>query len=234
MDPIKTWLLYPLPHHWISRLVYFLTRRRSRLRLPAMRWFIRHFRVDMDEAEHTDPRAYPTFNAFFTRRLKDGARTIDPDPGTITSPVDGRVSQAGACDRRRLLQAKGMEYSVAELLGARQDLADLFDGGQFATLYLSPRDYHRIHMPLRGRLIETLYVPGRLFSVAPHTVASLPNLFTRNERVAALFETSTGPMAIVLVGAINVAAIETVWSGLVTPPRGRAVHRWAQPDDEPL
>ncbi|WP_020559822.1 archaetidylserine decarboxylase [Thiofilum flexile] len=219
LDYLKSWPLYLLPHHAISRVVFRLTRVQCpRLVPPAIRLFSRIFKVNLAEAEHSNPEDYQTFNQFFTRSLKAGVRTIQAGAKTLVSPVDGRVSQVGRIQEGRIFQAKGHDYSALELLGGDEDRAKPFMHGQFMTIYLSPRDYHRIHMPLTGKLIEQVYIPGRLFSVAGHTVRTVPRLFARNERVVALFETDHGLMAMVLVGAINVAAIETVWSGLVTPP----------------
>ncbi len=189
----------------------------------VIRWFIRRYDVDMKDTPEQDPRGYETFNAFFTRPLRPDARPMPQDPNAIACPVDGRVSQIGAIEEGRIIQAKGREYSVYELLGGSKQRAAPFTNGDFATLYLSPRDYHRIHMPITGRLTEMAHIPGRLFSVAPHTTRAIPRVFARNERVACIFETAVGPMAVVLVGAINVAAIETVWSGLACPPRARSI-----------
>ncbi len=225
-DCFKSALLFALPHHGISRGVYFLTRRRLPFTAALIRLFARHFKVDMSEAQSADPRAYACFNDFFTRALKPGLRPLPPEPDAIACPVDATVSQIGAIEAGRIIQAKGRDYTVQELLGGSQTLADRFAGGRFATLYLSPRDYHRIHMPVDGRLHEMIHVPGRLFSVAPYTTRCVERLFARNERVVTLFDTGLGPMALVLVGAINVAAIETAWAGLVTPPRGRGIGHW--------
>lgn len=222
-DYLKTWPLYVLPQHAISRLVYRLTRVESNWTPAAIRQFIKIFKVDMSEAEQADPKAYKTFNAFFTRRLKPALRPVDQDPNVLTSPVDGQISQVAAIREGQIFQAKGFDYSVLELLGGSAARAQPFLNGQFTTIYLSPRDYHRIHMPLAGKLIEQVYVPGRLFSVAGHTVRTIPRLFARNERVVAIFDTEWGKMALVLVGAINVAAIETVWAGLITPPHQKAI-----------
>lgn len=222
-DRLKSWLLYPLPHHFLSRIVFYATRRRSRLTAPFIRWFIRRYDVDMNDTLEHDPRRYETFNAFFTRPLREGKRSMPEDSAAIACPVDGRVSQIGAIDEGRIIQAKGREYSAYELLGGSKQRTAPFLKGQFATLYLSPRDYHRIHMPIAGTLTEMIHIPGRLFSVAPHTTRAIPHVFARNERVACIFDTDAGPMAMVLVGAINVAAIETVWSGLVCPPRGKSI-----------
>ena len=222
MSRLSPWLLACLPHHAISRLTFWLTRRRLPLTDTLVRWFIRHYGVAMAEAAEPDPRAYPNFNAFFTRALRPGARPLAGDDATLAAPVDGRISQLGSIDAGTLVQAKGVDYSAAALLGSAA-AASAFHNGAFATLYLAPGDYHRIHMPLAGELVHMTYIPGRLYSVAPATVAHLPGLFTRNERVCAHFETAHGRLAMVLVGAINVAAIETVWAGLVTPPRHRGV-----------
>ena len=229
-DYLKAWPLYPLPHHAISRLVYRLTRMESKWTQPAIRQFIKAFKVNMSEAEQTDPSAYKTFNAFFTRSLQSELRPIAKGARVLASPVDGKISQVDAIRAGRIVQAKGFDYSVVELLGGDATRAEPFLNGQFTTIYLSPRDYHRIHMPLAGQLLEQVYVPGRLFSVAGHTVRTIPRLFARNERVAAIFETEFGKMALVLVGAINVAAIETVWAGLITPPNQTAVRVDHYPD----
>ena len=230
-DALKSLPLYVLPHHLISRLVFRLTRVECpRLVPPAIRLFSRVFKVDLSEAQHSDPTAYRSFNAFFTRPLKAGLRPIAQGENVLTSPVDGRISQLGKITDGRIFQAKGHEYTAVELLGGDEQRAAPFMNGQFMTIYLSPRDYHRIHMPMAGALSEQVYVPGRLFSVAPHTVRTVPRLFARNERVVAMFDTAHGKLAMVLVGAINVAAIETVWDGLVTPPQGWAVKRQVFPN----
>ena len=222
-DRLKSWPLYILPHHLVSRFVYRLTRIESRLVPAAIRQFARLFNIDLQEATHPDPEHYKTFNQFFTRTLKDGAREISGSNRQFCSPVDGRVSQLGSISDGTLIQAKGRDYSVFDLLGGRESDISTFLNGTFATLYLSPRDYHRIHMPATGDLCAMHYIPGRLFSVAPHTVRVVPRLFARNERVVAIFDTDAGKVAMVLVGAINVAAIETVWAGLITPPTQRSI-----------
>lgn len=232
-DRLKAALQYPLPQHAISRVTHWLTR----IEHPGFKnWFIRrfvqHFGVDMREAAEPDPTAYPNFNAFFTRALRTGARPLAEEKSTVACPVDGRVSQAGAIQAGRIFQAKGQDFSASELLGGDAGLAAAFAGGIFATLYLSPRDYHRIHMPLEGSLRQMRHVPGRLFSVNPPTTRAVPRLFARNERVAAVFDTVAGPMAVVMVGALNVGSIETVWAGEITPPRGRALRDWRYPDNE--
>lgn len=198
--------------------MFHLTRRESRFTAVVIRHFVRAFNVDLTEARHESASAYQTFNAFFTRELKADARPIDHRANVMCSPVDGCVSQLGPINAGQIFQAKGFSYSVTDLLGGREADARLFNNGSFATLYLSPRDYHRIHMPVDATLKSMHYIPGRLYSVAPHTVRTVGRLFARNERVVALFDSAAGPLAMVLVGAINVAAIETVWAGLITPP----------------
>ena len=227
-------LQYLLPQQLLSDIMFRLTRlRMGWLTRFAIRGFVRVFGVDLSEAQAAEPAAYPTFNAFFTRALRDGARPLDPDPDTIVSPVDGVISQIGNIDSGRIFQAKGQDYGCLELIGGDDGLASRFDGGAFATLYLSPRDYHRIHMPLDGRLRSTVHIPGRLFSVNPTTAAAVPRLFARNERVVCLFDTALGPIALVLVGAIFVGSIETVWSGRLTPPRAREIVRVQAGNDAP-
>ena len=218
-DWLKSWPIAALPHHLLSGMVRAATRWQTGWwKGLLITWFIRQFRVDMSEAENPDPGRYPDFNSFFTRALNPAARPLADRPQAIVSPVDGRISQIGRIQDGRLLQAKGRDYSLVTLLGGDEARARAFQGGSFATLYLSPRDYHRIHMPCTGRLTESVYIPGRLFSVAPHTTRAIPGLFTRNERLANLFDTPTGPMALVMVGAIFVACMETVWDGVVRPP----------------
>ncbi len=231
-DRLKTLPLYPLPQHGISRLVHRLTRMRADwVRIPLTRWFVHRFGVDMSEAEEPDPLAYPCFNSFFTRPLRPGARPLPTNPDAVCCPADGIVSATGRIDDDRIIQAKGHDYSLTALLGGDEERAAAFRDGGFITVYLSPRDYHRVHMPLTGVLRETVHVPGRLFSVGRHTVKTIPGLFARNERIACLFRTRSGPMAVVLVGAINVASIETVWAGEITPPRARGVRARSHPAD---
>jgi len=235
LDLLKSWPLAVLPHQLLSRLVRSATRwRASWWKNPSIRLFIRHFNVDMSEAEAANAEDYADFNSFFTRALKPDARAFPDDLQAITSPVDGRVSQAGDIRAGRLIQAKGRDYSLTTLLGDNQQHAADFENGKFATLYLSPRDYHRIHMPCQGQLLETTYVPGRLFSVAPHTTRAIPDLFTRNERLVTCFDTPAGSMALIMVGAIFVSCMETVWGGLVNPSMGmRLQRRRFGPGDSP-
>jgi phosphatidylserine decarboxylase len=220
----KRTLLTLLPHHALSRAVQWVTRcPRLPLRKTLTRWFIRHYRVDMSEAVEPDPEAYPDFNRFFTRALRPEVRPIVAQSGQIACPSDGAIINLGESEGERVLQAKGYTYSLIELLGGSKARAQAFVGGRFATTYLSPGDYHRVHMPLTGRLLEMVYIPGRLFSVSPDYTEAVPNLFTRNERVACIFQTEAGPMAVVLVGAIFVGSIETVWAGEITPPRDKQI-----------
>lgn len=186
-------------------------------------WFIGKYEVDMSEAAEANPRAYSCFNDFFTRELKEGARPIDSDDNVLCSPVDGAISQLGKIKQGQIFQAKGQSFNVNELLGGDPELAQPFISGDFATIYLSPKDYHRIHMPITGKLRKMVYVPGKLFSVNPVTAQKVPNLFARNERVIAIFDTEVGPIAMVLVGAMIVASIETTWAGPVAPMRKHVV-----------
>lgn len=231
-DRLKAWPQYILPGHLISRATHALTRVRSpRFKNRFTDWFIRTFQVDLSEAQISDPHGYEHFNAFFTRALKAEARPVVSGRLEVACPVDGTVSQAGPIEEDQIFQAKGHSYSLTTLLGGSEKRAAPFKGGVFATLYLSPRDYHRIHMPLGGQLREMVHVPGRLFSVNAATTRVIPGLFARNERVVSIFDTAFGPMALVKVGAINVGSIETVWAGEITPPAGRVVRHWNYPSD---
>ena len=220
-------LQHILPQHFLSRMMWRLTRCEYtwllKLTIPL---FIRLFKVNMDEAKNSDWESYTSFNNFFTRKLKDDAREISPGEKTIVSPVDGAVSQLGEINSDLIFQAKGHAYSLTQLLGDRDDLGNIFTNGEFNTIYLSPKDYHRIHMPLDGNLKEMIHIPGELYSVNPTTVENVPALFARNERVVCVFDTACGPMAMILVGAIFVASIETVWHGEVTPPAGKEIRNW--------
>ena len=225
LDRTLAALQHLLPHHALSAAMYRLMRIRTRwIKNFQIRAIARLVGVDWSEAATSDPDHYPHFNAFFTRELKPGARPVDRSEGTVVSPADGRVSALGHLDGDRLLQAKGQDYSLHRLLADDPACASL-RGGAFLTVYLSPRDYHRVHMPLAGALLRTVHVPGRLFSVAPYTVREIPRLFARNERLVCMFETAVGPMAVVLVGAMLVSGIETVWAGEVCPPRALSVTR---------
>jgi phosphatidylserine decarboxylase len=222
---LATAFTYVLPH----RLLSWLARKLAYSRNTAVKqWLIdtvtRRFGVNLSEAAEPDPRAYPTFNAFFTRALRASARTPDPDPRALLVPADGRVSQCGAIENGRIFQAKGQSFTATELLGDGTAAAPFADG-LFATVYLSPRDYHRVHMPWTGTLRETVHVPGRLFSVGPDAVRTVPRLFARNERLVCHFDTDFGPMAVVMVGALLVSGVETVWSGVEIPRYGDRITR---------
>lgn len=230
LDKIKITLQYCIPKHFITRLVGKLAAwEGGKITTTLIRGFIKHYRVDMAEARNSDPAIYPTFNDFFVRELKEGARPINDDVRIISHPADACVSQLGPIKEGRLFQAKGHYFNACELLGGDNALAEEFVGGDFATLYLSPSDYHRVHMPCNGTLRQMIYVPGDLFSVNPLTAENVPNLFARNERVVCIFDTEFGPLAQILVGATIVGSIETTWAGTVTPPTGPAIRRWDYP-----
>ena len=218
-------LQYALPHRLLSRLVYWATRWTWRpWKDFLIGQIVRRYQVDLAEAETPDPAAFEHFNAFFTRLLKPGARTADVAADALLCPADGKISQAGAIRAGRIVQAKGQDYTVAELLASEDDAAAYADGS-FVTVYLSPRDYHRAHMPLAGVLQSTVHVPGRLFSVAPAPVAAIPRLFARNERLVCHFQGENGPFVVVMVGAMLVSSVSTVWSGLEIPPYASRVTR---------
>lgn len=228
-DLLKKWFFvmpqFVIPHHLLSRLIQKLTR----LQMGAVtHWlikrFIKHYNVDMNIVQLAEARNYASFNQFFTRSLKPTARPLAQTE--IICPVDAKISQIGQIDQGTLFQAKGHNFQLVDLLGGDAKMANLFQQGLFCTLYLSPKDYHRIHIPTTGRLIDMVYVPGRLFSVNQTTTQVVSNLFARNERVICRFETDLGPMALVLVGALFVGCMETVWAGTVTPNRLSAVERW--------
>jgi phosphatidylserine decarboxylase len=225
MQKLNIYLQFILPHHAISRVVLLFTRIRWKpLKNLLTALFMRGFRPDMSDAEITDPFAYEHFNAFFTRALRAGARPLAGNAGTLVSPVDGTMSELGAIEDNRILQAKGHSYTLQSLLaGAAAQWAPRFAGGQFATIYLAPYNYHRIHMPADGTLCAAWYVPGRLFSVNATAAAIVPNLFARNERLVLLFDGACGSFAVIFVGALNVGSMATVWHGDVTPRRPRQV-----------
>jgi len=230
MDKLKITLQYILPKHLISRLVGKLAAAKLGFISHALiNLFIKAYNINMQEAQFEKASDYDSFNAFFTRPLKAGLRPLATEQDIIAHPVDGKISQLGDIIAGQLVQAKNHDYSLQSLLGGKAETADPFLGGKFATIYLAPKDYHRIHMPVTGTLREMIYVPGELFSVNPLTAENVPDLFARNERVVTIFDTELGPMALVLVGATIVASIETVWAGTVTPPAGKDVFRWQYP-----
>ncbi|KZX65914.1 phosphatidylserine decarboxylase [Alcanivorax sp. HI0033] len=218
-DKLFVTLQYLIPQHGLSRLVGMLARSEVPwIKTTFISLFMKRFGIDLSEAQIEDPDRFETFNAFFTRALKPDARPLEAsDAADIACPADGAVSQLGAIRANQVFQAKGHDYSLYDLLGGDSALASEFTNGQFATIYLSPRDYHRVHMPVTGTLRETRYVPGDLFSVNEATANGVPNLFARNERLVCIFDTEHGPAAVILVGAMIVAGIETVFSGQVTP-----------------
>lgn len=225
------WLQHVVPQHALTRLAgKFAGSENPTIRDPLIRRFIKAYDVDMSEAERPAGE-YRNFNDFFTRALKPGARPLANADTEIQCPADGAISQIGRIEGGRIFQAKGQSYTVAELLGGETELAARFDGGNFATIYLSPSDYHRVHMPVGGRLDHTAYIPGDLFSVNTATATDVPRLFSRNERLSCVFETDLGMMASVMVGAMIVASIETVWGGLVQP-HGKKVLRKEFPASE--
>ena len=189
------------------------------LKNRVIKWFIGRYGVDMSEAAEPNPEAYATFNDFFTRELKPGIRPLADGEKTLVSPVDGAISQLGQVTGDRVFQAKGQSFSLSELLGGEEATTAPFADGEFSTIYLSPKDYHRIHMPMAGTLRQMIHVPGKLFSVNPVTAENVPNLFARNERVVCIFDTTSGPMVLVLVGAMIVGSVETRWAGVVVPGR---------------
>ncbi len=221
----KGLLFHLFPHHLVSRFTFWLTRLQTPLKNPAIKIFIRAFDVDMSESEHAHAENYASFNQFFTRKLIAGSRPIDANKNSIACPADGRISQISHYENDQAIQAKGQYFSITQLLGGANNYGTLCQSGNFATVYLSPKNYHRVHMPFDGELVEMIYVPGRLFSVAPYATEVIKGLFSRNERVVSIFKTRLGYMAVVMVGAVNVAAIEMAWAGLVTPPHGKNIVR---------
>ena len=233
-DRLFVVMQYLLPQHLISRIVGML----AASSVPIIKdtfinVFVKRFKVDMSEAEQQNTSEFDSFNDFFTRSLKADARMIDNNPTHLACPVDGAISQLGSISGEKLFQAKGHDFDLTTLLGGNADLAQPFIDGEFATVYLAPKDYHRIHMPCDGTLTHMVHVPGQLFSVNQATAAQVPGLFARNERVVAIFETGFGPMAMVLVGAMIVASVETTWAGLVCP-KGKAVSHFNYTAQQPI
>lgn len=214
---------YILPQHFLSRIVYALMRIEVKwVKNLLIAVISRMAGINYSEALSSDPADYRSFNAWFTRELKPGVRTFDKDPMAFLSPCDGQISETGKLSENRILQAKGKDYSLQSLL-ANDTVCNQLMNGYFSTIYLSPKDYHRIHMPITGELQRMIHVPGRLFSVAPYTARQIPKLFARNERVIAIFDTDSGPLVMVLVGAMLVSSTETVWAGEVTPNKNKSV-----------
>jgi phosphatidylserine decarboxylase len=233
-EALTTLPQYILPHHALSKMMSKLTHCENKAwKNLFIKQIIRHYGVNMNEALEQDINAFKSFNHFFTRELNPDVRPLATERNAIVSPADGVVSQAGNITEGKIFQAKGKSYTATDLLGGSLERAEPFNNGLFTTIYLSPKDYHRLHMPLTGRLREMVHIPGRLFSVNTATTNSVPGLFARNERVAAIFDTDAGPMALVLVGAIFVSSIETVWHGVVTPPSISTVQSWQYQDNAP-
>ena len=220
MSRFFVFLQYLLPHYFLSSFIGYFAEG-SLLKNFLIRSFIRRYKVDMTEAILTNPDDYPNFNTFFTRELKPDARPIANEDYTVVSPADGSISQLGSIEDNQILQAKDHKFTLQDLLGGNQSLAEDFLDGSFVTVYLSPRDYHRVHLPLAGQLIKTTYIPGRLFSVNKATTYSVPNLFARNERAICVFKTNLGRMCVIMVGAMIVAGIETVWGGQICRSSGK-------------
>lgn len=222
-----------LPQHSLSRFAGWIANcKQTWIKNRLIHGFIRHYNVDMTLALEENPEHYSSFNHFFTRHLKPEKRPISNHATDIVSPVDGTISQLGHIKENQLIQAKKINYNLHALLGSSLKLAEQFQGGQFATLYLAPQDYHRVHIPYSGELKEMIYVPGRLFSVDTKTTTELPNLFVRNERVITLFSTPLGPMAVILVGAMLVGSIHTTWEGVIAPASKRHIYHWHYLDNK--
>lgn len=219
--------LYLVPHHLLAALMHRLACAEWQpLKALLIHHFARRFAIDLTDAAEQDQAAYPNFNAFFTRALRPDARPLHPDPDALLSPADGTLSEYGRIIAGRLYQAKGHDFALLDLLGGAAPLAAQLADGAFATIYLAPRDYHRVHMPLAGTLRMMRHVPGRLFSVNPASTRLIPGLFARNERVISVFDTAVGPLVVILVGAFFVGSITTVWAGQVCPLRHRDSGAW--------
>ncbi|MDO9115779.1 MAG: archaetidylserine decarboxylase [Polaromonas sp.] len=232
-ERFEVFLQYLLPKQALTEFgSHIASMRGGAVTTRIIRWFVGKYGVNMAEAANPDVGSYPTFNEFFTRALKPGARPLAA--AALVCPVDGAISQFGAIEGDLIFQAKGHHYSTTALVGGDGALAAQFEGGSFATIYLSPKDYHRIHMPMGGRLQRMIYVPGELFSVNPATARGVPGLFARNERVVCVFESARGPFVLVLVGATIVGSMATVWHGVVNPPRTKEVREWRYEGQPPV
>lgn len=232
---LTTLIQYVLPQHALSRLFgKLLNSRNPRIKNTLIRMFIAHFKVNMDEVADNRLEAYASFNDFFTRTLKPGARPITTDPHAIISPADGIIAQIGVAQQNELIQAKGRSFSLQGLLGHDPALVNAFLNGHYTTIYLGPKDYHRVHMPLTGTLKQMIFVPGKLFSVNANTVNDVDNIFARNERVICIFDTQNGPMAVILVGAIGVGSISVTWQGLIAPHTPATKKIWDYSKQTPI
>jgi len=234
-EALTTLPQYILPHHFLSKVMSKFTHSKCKVWKNLMiSQIIKIYGVNMAEAKEQDINNFASFNHFFTRELKSGVRPITSTENAIACPADGAVSQAGLIEQGDIFQAKGKSFTAIDLLGGDADIAKPFENGSFTTIYLSPKDYHRLHMPIKGTLTEMIHIPGRLFSVNGATANSVPGLFARNERVACLFDTELGPMALILVGAIFVSSVETTWHGVVTPPSIESVRSWTYKENAPV
>jgi len=233
-DKLKVLPQYFIPQHFLTSLVYRLTRSETTwFKNFIIKQFIKVFKVDMSLAQNPDPESYTSFNTFFTRQLRSEARPVSSDDRNIISPVDGTISQTGNIENDTIIQAKGKSYTLKHLL-LEDELVTIFSGGTFATLYLAPKDYHRIHMPISGKLSCMIYVPGKLFAVNSHTARAVNAVFAKNERVINIFNTDIGPMAMVMVGALFVGTMETVWAGQITPAKDRIISNAQYSDGETI
>ena len=231
-DKLKVLPQYIIPQHFLTSLVYRITRSETPLlKNFIIKQFIKIFKVDMSLALNTDPESYSSFNTFFTRELSPEARPVSAGKQNIICPVDGAVSQAGQIENDTIIQAKGKSYTLKHLL-LEDELVNMFSGGTFATLYLAPKDYHRIHMPISGQLMRMIYVPGKLFAVNGHTARVVDAVFAKNERVINIFDTDIGPMAMIMVGALFVGSMETVWAGQITPAKNRIISDTQYPNED--
>ncbi len=234
-ESLTTLPQYILPHHFLSKVMSKFTHSKIKVWKNLMiSQIIKIYGVNMSEAKEQDINNFESFNHFFTRELKSDVRPISSIANTIACPADGVVSQAGVIEQGEIFQAKGKSFTAIDLLGGNAERAKPFENGLFTTIYLSPKDYHRLHMPIKGTLTEMVHIPGRLFSVNGATANSVPGLFARNERVACMFDTERGPMALILVGAIFVSSVETTWHGVVTPPTTSSVRSWQYQENAPV
>ena len=232
-EALTTLPQYILPHHFLSTVMSKFTHSEIKVWKNLMiSQIIKFYGVNMSESKEQNIDNFSSFNQFFTRELNPDVRPVTTVKNAIACPADGAVSQAGIIEQGKIFQAKGKSFSAIDLLGGDAERAKPFENGSFTTIYLSPKDYHRLHMPVKGTLTEMVHIPGRLFSVNTATTNSVPGLFARNERVACLFDTEHGPMALILVGAIFVSSVETTWHGVVTPPTIDSVRTWKYQNNE--